>query len=218
MTTRPSILRTLAAALLACAAVAPALAQPVIDPAHKFSWQENCGWMNWAGAPPAKQVSIAPTYLRGVIWCENIGWIVAGRGPINKRAYSNTSGADAGVNRDAAGALSGFAWSENAGWINFSGGALASPPSPARFDAPAKRFRGYAWAENIGWINLDDAAAFVGTLCRADLNGDGQVTLEDLFSFLSAWFVKSPSADFNGNGTVSVQDLFDFLGAWFARC
>ena len=51
---------------------------------------------------------------------------------------------------------------------------------------------------------------------RSDFNGDGAVTVQDIFDFLAAWFAHSPSADFNNSGTVTVQDIFDFLSAWFA--
>jgi hypothetical protein len=54
--------------------------------------------------------------------------------------------------------------------------------------------------------------------CRADFNGDGQRTLQDLFDFLFAWFAHQPSADMNGIDGVTVQDLFDFLAAWFGGC
>jgi hypothetical protein len=54
--------------------------------------------------------------------------------------------------------------------------------------------------------------------CRADFNGNGHVTVQDIFDFLAAWFANSPRADFNHSGTVSVQDIFDFLAAWFAGC
>jgi hypothetical protein len=64
--------------------------------------------------------------------------------------------------------------------------------------------------------------------CRVDFNQDGHVTVQDIFDFLSAWFVpctapQSPpgspcfqSADFNGTNGITVQDIFDFLSAWFA--
>jgi hypothetical protein len=54
--------------------------------------------------------------------------------------------------------------------------------------------------------------------CAADFNGDGTLSVQDIFDFLSAWFAGTPSADFNGAGGLSVQDIFDFLSAWFAGC
>jgi uncharacterized membrane protein len=54
--------------------------------------------------------------------------------------------------------------------------------------------------------------------CTGDFNGSGQVTLQDIFDFLGAFFAGAPSADVNHNGSVTLQDVFDFLTAWFAGC
>ncbi len=201
--------------------VNPALAQSTINVNAKHAWSENCGWLNFrdAGTPSGAQgVRITPTLLSGLVWGENIGYINLGSGtPSGGAQYSNANGTDFGVNRDpSTGELSGFAWGQNVGWINFGGGALAVPANPARVDQAAKRLRGYAWGENIGWINLD-AAVFVGT-CPADFNLNGQVTVQDIFDFLAAWFAASQTADVNGSGTVSVQDVFDYLALWFVGC
>ena len=95
--------RPTAALLLSALSAAPALAQlSSIDPTHKFSWSENCGWMNWrdAGSPATSQgVRRTVSYLAGYIWAENIGWITVGDGtPVNSTVYTNLSGDDAGVN------------------------------------------------------------------------------------------------------------------------
>jgi len=68
---------------------------------------------------------------------------------------------------------------------------------------------------NIGWINLNDATIFVGD-CPADYNGDGVLSVSDIFDFLAGWFAGDPRADFNGAGE-GVSDIFDFLAAWFCR-
>ncbi len=57
-----------------------------------------------------------------------------------------------------------------------------------------------------------------GAACAADLNGDGQATVQDLFDLLAHYFSADPAADFNHSGDVSVQDIFDFLAAFFAGC
>ena len=54
--------------------------------------------------------------------------------------------------------------------------------------------------------------------CAPDFNGDGSLSVQDIFDFLAAWFAGTPSADFNGVGGLSVQDIFDFLAAWFGGC
>lgn len=44
--------------------------------------------------------------------------------------------------------------------------------------------------------------------------GAGQV--QDIFDFITGYFANDPRADVNGTGTVTVQDLFDFLGVCFS--
>jgi hypothetical protein len=200
-------------------AAAPALAQSNIAVSHKNSWAENIGWMDWAdaGSPAGSQgAHVGVTVLAGYIWCENIGWINLGDGvPASGSTYANATGADFGVNIDAAGNLSGLGWGENVGWINFSGGALASPPQPARLDKPMARLRGYAWGENIGWINLDDATNYVSVtgLCgSADFNCDGDIgtdaDIEAFFACLAGSCPGAPcasTADFNGDGDIGTD-------------
>ncbi len=54
--------------------------------------------------------------------------------------------------------------------------------------------------------------------CRPDFNGDGTLSVQDIFDFLNGWFNGNLRTDFNFSGTRNVQDIFDFLGAWFAGC
>ncbi len=54
--------------------------------------------------------------------------------------------------------------------------------------------------------------------CTGDFTGNGSVTIQDIFEFLSEWFVAGFAADFNQSGEVTVQDLFDFLADWFVGC
>jgi len=214
-----------AAAALTLTVCLPALAQPTnISPSNKWSWSENCGWMNWrdAGTPVGSEgARIGTTRLSGYIWGENIGWVHLGdNAPSSGVHYANIDGGDYGVNiENGTGNLFGFAWGENVGWINFDTAAALGPfGDQARYDSAASRLRGYAWGENIGWINLDDDTHFVGTGCPADFNGDGTRDVPDIFSFLSAWFAMDPRADFDGNGSIAVPDIFAFLSAWFAGC
>ncbi|MBC7773115.1 MAG: hypothetical protein H7210_11505 [Pyrinomonadaceae bacterium] len=199
---------------------APALAQTNIDPVNKFSWSENCGWIDWRGANGGAQgVRIGSAFLSGYAWGENIGWINFGDGtPANGINYANINGTDSGVNIVAANELGGFAWAENKGWINFGPFATLPVAQHARLDIAARRLRGYAWGENIGWVNLDDAAHFVGLRCAADINGDGVATSQDFFDFLNAFFQNLPLADINHDGTITSQDFFDFITAFFAGC
>jgi hypothetical protein len=86
-------------------------------------------------------------------------------------------------------------------WIVFNQNA-----PQAEVDAAA------AWAVS----NLQNGTA--NPCCRADFNGQGGVTVQDIFDFLAAWFALAPAADFNQQGGVTVQDIFDFLSAWFQGC
>ena len=219
-------MRPIAFLIVPALAAASASGQSVISQVNKFSWSENCGWMDWAAAGP-QGAHIAPTFLSGSIWCENTGWISLGSGtPANGISYSNASGADAGVNIAPTGALSGFAWGENVGWVNFSGGAMALPAQPARFDTTAERFRGYAWGENIGWINLDAVTAgeFPKRACYANCDGSTgspALNIADFGCFLNKFAAGDPYANCDRSAVVPVLTVADFgcfLNKFAAGC
>lgn len=197
-----------------------------VDTAHKFSWSENTGYLNWADAGlPLSPLGArfffrsGSGFFKGFVWSENVGWINlgAGAGP-----YANSSGETFGVNVGSDGTLTGMAWSENGGWINFRGGALATPAQPARIDFVGSRLRGYAWSENFGWLNLDDASIYIalGAGCPADLNVDGVVDDADFVVFLPMYNLvdcadpAAPfgcTADLNGDGFVDDADFQVFV-------
>ncbi|MCC6323067.1 MAG: hypothetical protein IT438_16715 [Phycisphaerales bacterium] len=54
--------------------------------------------------------------------------------------------------------------------------------------------------------------------CPADFNNSGAVSVQDIFDFLTAYFMNDPSADVNNSGGISVQDIFDYLALYFAGC
>jgi hypothetical protein len=60
------------------------------------------------------------------------------------------------------------------------------------------------------------AASFI-VRCPADFDGNGTLSLLDVFFYLNAWFAGDSRADMNHNG-LAVQDIFDFLTHWFAGC
>lgn len=52
--------------------------------------------------------------------------------------------------------------------------------------------------------------------CPGDFNWDGRLTPQDIYDYLSAWFLRSSSADLNHSGNVTTDDLFSFLQGWLA--
>ncbi len=65
---------------------------------------------------------------------------------------------------------------------------------------------------------LIETTAVAHEACPADFNGDGSVSVQDIFDFLGAYFGNQPAADVNHDGSVSVQDIFDYLAAYFTGC
>jgi hypothetical protein len=59
--------------------------------------------------------------------------------------------------------------------------------------------------------------------CRADFDLSGEVSIQDLFTFLQAFFggtlgPSPPDGDFDGSGEIGAEDLFQFLAQWFTSC
>jgi beta-glucanase (GH16 family) len=74
-----------------------------------------------------------------------------------------------------------------------------------------------------GSVYFDDAtfgysSPAAVSACPADFNGTAGVTIQDIFSFLNAWFAADPRSDFNEVGGLTIQDIFDFLNSWFQGC
>lgn len=54
--------------------------------------------------------------------------------------------------------------------------------------------------------------------CIGDADQNGQVLVNDIFTYLNAWFASSPTADIDGEIGLTILDVFAFLNAWFAGC
>lgn len=52
--------------------------------------------------------------------------------------------------------------------------------------------------------------------CRCDWNQSGMVTVQDIFDYLSSYFIGA--GDFNESGATTIQDIFDFLVCYFSGC
>jgi len=200
----------------------PALAQSDIDPAHKYAWAENVGWLNFADADGGQGgIRVENSFLSGFIWSQSAGWINAGDGPDDGVRYTNT-GTDHGVNIDpGTGDLFGYAWGENIGWVNFDTRAsLSALGLQARVDLEAMRFRGYTWAASAGWINMDHDENYVGIGgCPADLDGDGDADAEDFFAYLDAFAIGDVGVcDIDGDGDCDAEDFFGYLDLFTQAC
>ncbi len=168
---------TLTAFLLSSALAHSALAATAINPANRFSYGANIGWMDWRGDAENGTV-IGEFVCAGYIYGANFGWIHLGDGtPANGLRYQNDSATDFGVNHDGTGNLRGFAYGANIGWLNFTdrdaSGALFEGP---KVDLLTGRLSGFVWSGNCGWISLSNAQAFVQTdsiAMGADSDSDG---------------------------------------------
>lgn len=50
--------------------------------------------------------------------------------------------------------------------------------------------------------------------CLADMNGDDEVDVDDVFIVLGYWGLSDVPADINQDGTVDIDDLFEILAHW----
>lgn len=53
--------------------------------------------------------------------------------------------------------------------------------------------------------------------CACDFDRNGILRVDDVFTFLAAWFAREPRADFDGDGSFTINDLFACLQCFFAR-
>ena len=74
------------------------------------------------------------------------------------------------------------------------------------------RVGGYQGARGSGTLSI----SCVLLPRRSDWNADGQLTVTDIFAFLSDWFRQASGADYDQSGVTSVSDIFAFLADWFA--
>lgn len=96
----------------------------------------------------------------------------------------------------------------------------AVPPLPLFWQdaGPDLAFRIAVKAPDEPVMVITPDPAGVTPVCPPDINGNGIVSLQDLFDFLAAYFSNNPQADINGSASISVQDIFDYLAAYFAGC
>jgi hypothetical protein len=106
----------------------------------------------------------------------------------------------AGTFVDPATGMSFVAYTPDSPYMTIDEVVLNQHPAPIRFVA--------AVSNDCGTV-LSRVATL--TVCAADFNCSGDVSVQDIFDFLAAYFTGDERADINASGDISVQDIFDFL-------
>jgi hypothetical protein len=99
--------------------------------------------------------------------------------------------------------------------------SLGSPPDDGFFTVTD--YRG-AFAPDANWLCYWTAADTYGFVvnedcvepadCPEDINGSGNIDVDDLLLLLAGWGTSDPDADINDSGLVDVDDLLLLLAAW----
>ena len=187
--------------LLALVTALGGQAASTIDPANRYAYGANLGWLDGRGDTNNGAV-IGEYVCSGYLYAANAGWINLGNGsPTNGIQYQNVSAADFGVNLDGAGNLRGYAYAANLGWINFE------PTGAPKVDLLTGKLDGYVWSANCGWISLSNTVAYVQTDTIApgtdsDHNGLPDAWERQNFGFIGV----DPNADPDHDGVSSRQE------------
>jgi hypothetical protein len=128
------------------------MANSTIDPANKYAYGANIGWINAYADGGTNGAVIGLAFCSGYMYGANVGWIHLGDGdPDNHIAYANNSATDYGINHDGLGNLTGYAYGANIGWINFE-----QTHGQPKVNLETGQLSGYAWGANVGWISLSN--------------------------------------------------------------
>jgi hypothetical protein len=181
-------------------AAASAGAATTIDPANRYTYGANLGWMDWRGN--ASQGAVIGEYVcSGYIYAANAGWINLGSGsPTNGIYYQNLSASDFGVNQDGLGNLRGYAYGANIGWVNFE--TTGAP----KVDLVSGRLTGSVWSANCGWISLSNLFAVLqtDTIAPGLLDTNGLPIAWELLNFGRTGI--DPNADPDHDGMSNMQE------------
>jgi hypothetical protein len=196
-------MKTFLTPLVLLGALASGIAATTIDPANKYAWGANLGWLDWSGGTgeTANGAVIGEYVCSGCIYSANVGWINLGSGsPANGIFYQNNSAADFGVTNDGLGNLRGYAYGANVGWINFEN---TGTPKVNMING---QMSGYVWSANCGWISLSNAVAYVQTdTIRQGALAPNGLPIAWLLANFGATNI-SANADPTGKGMTIAQD------------
>jgi hypothetical protein len=198
-----------------------------------YLWGENIGWINLSCqndstcAGPAGNWGVkndGAGHLSGYAWGENVGWInfscttdaTCGGGAGSWGVQIDNYSTD--VEHAQAGTFSGYAWGENIGWINFScsnQGTCASVDYGVQTGAPDSDGDGYTDAQEA--VLSKDPFAYC-SIMRADVTGDGKISIIDLSSIAFHYNQSVPTVsarfDQDGNGKINIIDLSSAAGVY----
>jgi hypothetical protein len=146
----------------------------------------------------------------------------------NFRAGQNTTDLALG-DADGDGALDLAIAQGRADRVALALGAGDGGLQPFRFYAAGPNIRGVELADMTGGglpdlvttRNFDASFGVLPNLrvaCRADLDGDGELTVFDFLAFQNAFDAGDPSADFDGDGSLTLFDFLAFQNAFDAGC
>ncbi len=69
-------------------------------------------------------------------------------------------------------------------------------------------------ADAVAWVE----DTLVGTPCRADLDGDGSLSIFDFLAFQNLFDAEDLAADFDGDGALTIFDFLSFQNEFDAGC
>ena len=177
-------------------------AETTINSANKYAYSANAGWINFE-TNTTSGVEFSENILSGNAYAANFGWINFGDGsPADGVSYSNSSGADHGVNHDGLGNLTGYAYSANTGWINFE-----QTKGQPKVDLSTGVFSGYAYSANMGWINLA-TGLITDSMTFEDSDMDSIADHYERTHFSGSLTVINATSDSDSDG---ISDLQEYL-------
>ena len=69
-------------------------------------------------------------------------------------------------------------------------------------------------ADAVAWVE----ATLIGSPCRADMDGDGSLTIFDFLAFQNQFDAGDLAADFDGDGSLTIFDFLSFQNEFDAGC
>ncbi|MFI4917174.1 MAG: GC-type dockerin domain-anchored protein [Phycisphaerales bacterium JB060] len=101
-----------------------------------------------------------------------------------------------------------------------NGQALPGGGEVYNFNLRSRVLSGSRVVMNVSIDTFSQDGIFLATIdrCRADLDGDGALTIFDFLAFQNAFDAGDPAADFDGDGALTIFDFLAFQNAFDAGC